>query len=65
MNVKTVMVRVDADLVQELKGSFAEAQGMTATGLVDWALRYLVKLEKAGYIGQASKAARALHGEGA
>ena len=50
MSGKTVMVRVDAELIYDLKEQFTEAKGMTATGLVDWALRYLSKLERTRYM---------------
>jgi len=35
---------VDADLVEQVKKKFSEVKGLSATGVVDWALRYLLKL---------------------
>lgn len=37
---------VDSELIQQIKERFSETKGMTATGVVDWALRYLMKLEE-------------------
>ena len=41
---------VDVKLLQKIKRKFPETEGMTATGLVDWALRYLLKLKQAKYM---------------
>ena len=42
-NLRAVRVYVEQGLIDEVKKSFKEAKGMTYTGLVDWALRYLLK----------------------
>lgn len=43
---KEARARVETDLIQKVKRKFPETEGMSATGLVDWALRYLLKLEQ-------------------
>jgi len=43
-------VYVSKRLLNELKEKFAETEGMTFTGVVDWALRYLLKLKQLKYL---------------
>ena len=47
---KEARARVASELIQKVKQKFPETEGMTATGLVDWALRYLLKLKQAKYM---------------
>ena len=47
---KEARARVETVLIQKVKRKFPETEGMTATGLVDWALRYLLKLKQAKYM---------------
>ena len=47
---KEARARVTLKLIQKVKQKFPETKGMTATGLVDWALRYLLKLKQAKYM---------------
>jgi len=39
-------VWIDKELLKRLKNAFSETKGMTYSGLVDWALRYLLKVRK-------------------
>lgn len=49
---KEVRAYVNEELVARIKKKFPETKGMTATGLVDWALRYLLKLQAAEYMSE-------------
>jgi len=42
-NLKAIRIYVEQGLLDEVKKDYPEAKGMTYTGLVDWALRYLLK----------------------
>ena len=41
---------IDEKLLREIQKQFSETRGMTVTGVVDWALRYLLKLQTAEYM---------------
>jgi len=43
-------VYVPTEIMEAVKKKFSETQGMTYTGLVEWALRYLLKLQDAEYM---------------
>jgi len=47
---KETRVYVSEKLLKEVKQEFVETKGMTFTGVVDWALRYLLKLKQAKYM---------------
>ena len=47
---KEVRAYVNQELITNIKKKFPETKGMTGTGLVDWALRYLLKLQQAEYM---------------
>ena len=40
--MKQTRVWVEKELLNNLKDAFTETKGMTYSGLVDWALRYLL-----------------------
>jgi len=42
---KEVRPVVELELVLKIKEKYPEVKGLTATGVIDWALRYLLKLE--------------------
>ena len=42
-NLRAIRIYVEQQLMDEVKQNFKEAKGMTYTGLIDWALRYLLK----------------------
>jgi hypothetical protein len=46
MSEKDTRVWVSKGLVAQVKDTYRETRGLTASGLVDWALRYLVLLER-------------------
>jgi hypothetical protein len=39
---------VRKDLIAQVKDTYRETRGLSASGLVDWALRYVVLLERKG-----------------
>lgn len=41
---KDIRVYVNRNVIAEIKEKFSETKGMTATGVADWALRYLLKI---------------------
>lgn len=46
MSEKDTRVWVRKGLIAQVKEAYRETQGMKASGLVDWALRYVVLLER-------------------
>ena len=46
MSEKDIRVWVRSGLVAQVKLTYRETRGLTASGLVDWALRYVVLLER-------------------
>jgi hypothetical protein len=40
-----VFTRTDRDLIQQIKEKYPETKGMTATGVIDWALRKLLEVK--------------------
>jgi len=46
MSEKDIRVWVRKGLIIQVKEAYHETQGMKASGLVDWALRYVVLLER-------------------
>ena len=47
---KSIRAYVDERLLDTVKQKFSEVKGLSATGVVDWALRYLLKLQEAEYM---------------
>jgi hypothetical protein len=43
---KDIRVWVRKGLIAQVKDTYRETRGLTASGLVDWALRYVVLLER-------------------
>jgi len=46
MSQKDIRVWVRKGLIAQVKDTYRETRGLTASGLVDWALRYVVLLER-------------------
>jgi hypothetical protein len=46
MSQKDIRVWVRKGLIAQVKEAYHETQGMKASGLVDWALRYVILLER-------------------
>lgn len=46
MSKNDVRVWVQKGLIAQVKDTYRETRGLTASGLVDWALRYVVLLER-------------------
>lgn len=41
----TVTTRIDVVLIQKVKKAYPEVEGLTATGVIDWALRKIVEVK--------------------
>lgn len=51
MSEKKTHVAKDSELLElifEIKKHYPETKGLTASGVIDWALRYLLTLKKSG-----------------
>lgn len=44
--VKNCRVWVEKELLEKVKSEFSETEGLTYSGVVDWALRFLLKLKR-------------------
>jgi len=44
--IETARIYVNTDLMKQIKKQYSETKGMTYTGLVEWALRLLLKNAK-------------------